>query len=129
MPEIQRTAAAFQINNVKIYASVVTLPINNNITFLENIKQVFKRAISWNKYRFEITTQPKNNNLDYLIDPMFRNINRLFVLLVKNGNNDPTRNYFDKYYMLLVEIKDFNALIDNRPFFDQPVKNKQEAYV
>ena len=50
------------------------------------------------------------------------------VLSFKNGNNDPTRYSFDKYYMPLVEIKDFNALIDNKPFFDQPVKNKQEAY-
>ena len=24
--------------------------------------------------------------------------------------------------MLLVDIKDFNALIDNKPFFDQPMK-------
>ena len=30
--------------------------------------------------------------------------------------------------MPLVEIKDFNALIDNTPFFGQPVKHKQEAY-
>ena len=30
--------------------------------------------------------------------------------------------------MLLVEIKDFNVLIDSKPFFDQPVKNEQEAY-
>ena len=30
--------------------------------------------------------------------------------------------------MPLVEIKAFNALIDNKPFFDQPVKNKQESY-
>ena len=30
--------------------------------------------------------------------------------------------------MSLVEMKDSNALIDNKPFFDQPVKNKQEAY-
>ena len=30
--------------------------------------------------------------------------------------------------MPLVEIKDFNALINNKPFFDHPVKNKQEAY-
>ena len=27
-----------------------------------------------------------------------------------------------------VEIKYFNALIDNKPFFDQPIKNKQETY-
>ena len=30
--------------------------------------------------------------------------------------------------MLLVEIKDFHALTDNKPFFDQPVTNKQDAY-
>ena len=30
--------------------------------------------------------------------------------------------------MPLVKIKDFNALIDNKPFFDQAVKNKQNVY-
>ena len=92
------------------------MTFKDNIKFLENIKQGFKRAISWNKYRSEIATQSKNNNLDYLIDPTFRNINRLFVLSFKNGNNDPTRDSFEKYYMPLVKIKDFNALIDNKPF-------------
>ena len=37
-------------------------------------------------------------------------------------NADPTRDSFDEYYMPLVEIKDFNALVDNKPFLDQPVK-------
>ena len=62
--------------------------IDDNITFLENIKQVFKRTVSWNKYRSEITMQTKNNNLDYLIDQTFRNINRLFVLSFKYGNDE-----------------------------------------
>ena len=116
----------FVTTSTKLYVPIVTLSINYNIKFVENIKQGFKRTISWNKYRSEITTQPKNN-LDYLIDSAFRNINRLFVLSFKNGN-DPTRDSFEKNYMPLVEIKDFNALIENKPFFDQPVKNKQEAY-
>ena len=120
--------ATFQINNAKLYVPVVTLSINDNIKFWENIKPGFKRRISWNKYRSEITTQPKKNNLDYLIDPTFRNINRLFVLSFKNGDDDPARYSFDQYYMSLVEIKDFNTLIDNNPFFDQPVKKKQEVY-
>ena len=30
--------------------------------------------------------------------------------------------------MRLVEIKEFNSPVDNKPFFDQPVKNKKEAY-
>ena len=94
------------------------MSINDNTKFLENIKQGFKRTISWNKYKSEIRTQTKNNNLYYLIDPTFRNINRLFVLSFKNGNDDPPRDPFDKYYMPLVEIKDFNTLIDNKFLYD-----------
>ena len=56
---IQKTTATFQIINVKLYVPVVTLSINNNITFLKNIKQQFKRTIPWNKYRSKITMQPK----------------------------------------------------------------------
>ena len=113
------------ITSTAFYVPVFILSINDNIKFLENIKEVFKRKIYWNKYRSETTTQPKNNNLDYLIDPTLRDINRLFVLSFKNGDDDPTRNYFDEYYMPLVEIKYFNAVIDNKPFFDLPVKKKQ----
>ena len=46
----------------------------------------------------------------------------------KNGIDDPTRNSFDEYYMPLSQLKDFDALIDNKRFFDQPLKTKQEAY-
>ena len=77
---------------------------------------LFKRTIFWNKYRYEITTQTKNNNLDYLIDPTFHSINRLFVLSFENANYDPTRDSFYKSYMPLVEIKDVNTLINNKPF-------------
>ena len=52
-----------------------------------------------------------------MIDPTFRNIDRLFVQSFSAGENDPTRNS--------LEIKDFNALINNKTFFDQPVKNKR----
>ena len=30
--------------------------------------------------------------------------------------------------MPLVEINNFNVLVDNKPFFGQPVKRKQKAY-
>ena len=66
------SGATFQINNTKLYVPVVNLPINDNIKFLENIRQRLKRKISWSKRRSEITTQPNNNNLDYLIDSTFQ---------------------------------------------------------
>ena len=59
-----------------------------------------------------------------MIDPTFRNINRIFVLSFKNYDN-LRKMFFDKYYMSLVKIKDFNVLINNKPLFDQPVKNEE----
>ena len=47
---------------------------------LEKLKTGFKRTIKWNKYRSEISHQTKNNNLNYLIDPTFTKVNRLFAL-------------------------------------------------
>ena len=88
------TGVTFQINNAKLYVPVFTLSINDNITFSENIKQGLKIIISWDKYRSEITTQLKGNNLDYLIDPTFGNINKLFVLSFKKGDVDPRKYYF-----------------------------------
>ena len=63
-----------------------------------------------------------------MIDPAVRNINRLSALLFKNGDNNTVKDSCDKYCMSLAEINSFNVLIDNKPFFDQPVKNKQEVY-
>ena len=63
-----------------------------------------------------------------MIDPTFRNINRLFALSFKISNDDLTRLSFHKYYITLVEIKNFNVFFDSKPFFDEPVKRKQETY-
>ena len=125
--ETATNSTTFQINNAKFYVPVGTLSINDNIKFLQNIKQGFKRTISWNKHKSERTTQPKNHNLDYLIGATYRNINRLFVLLFRNGINAPTTNFFDKYYTPLLEIKDFKVSIDNKLFFNHPVKTNKKG--
>ena len=75
-----------------------------------------------------MTIQPQNNNLNYLIDPTFTNVNRLFVLSFTRDNAGDKRNSFSDYYVPNVEIKDFNVLIDRKSFFDLPVKNEEEAY-
>ena len=50
-----------------------------------------------------MSNQAKNNNLNYLIDPTFTKVNRLFVLSFKNEDN---RTSFSKYYTPSVEMKD-----------------------
>ena len=72
-----------------------------------------------------MSNQTKNDNLNYVIDPIFTNVNRLFVLSFENEND---RTSFSKYYVPSVEIKDFNVLNDGKQFFEILVKNKEEAY-
>ena len=72
---------------------------------------------------------PQNNNLNYLIDPTFTNVNRLFVLsFARNNLVDDKRDSISNYYVSNFEIKDFDVLIDGKSFFDLPVKNEEEAY-
>ena len=118
-------SAAFKIKDCKLYVPVVTLSAKNDNKLLEELKKGFKRTIKWNKYRSEMSNQTKNNNLNYLIDPTFPNVNRLFVLTFENEDD---RISFSKYYIPKVEIRDFNMLSDGKPFFEIPVKNKEEAY-
>ena len=52
----------------------------------------------WNSYREEVNDSANEND---------------------DANDFRINNSFDKYYVPLVSIKDFNALIDNKPCFDQ----------
>ena len=120
--------ATFQVTDTKLYVPVVTLSKENDIKLLEQLKSGFKRTIKWNKYRSQMAIQPQDNNLNYLIDPTFTNVNRLFVLSFATTNAGDNRDSFSRYYVPNVRIKDINVLIDGKSFFDLQVKNEEEAY-
>ena len=117
--------AIFKIKDTNLYVSVVTLSAEGDNKLSKQLKAGFKKTIKCNKYRSEMSNQNENNNLNYLIDPTFTNVNRLFVLSFENEND---RTSFSKYYVPKFEMKDFNVLIDEKPFFEIPVKNKEESY-
>ena len=75
-----------------------------------------------------MTVQPQNNNLNYLIDPTFTKVNRVFLFSFAWNVRGNHRDSFSYYYVPNVEIKDFIVLIDGKGFFDLPVKNEEEAY-
>ena len=131
--DVTPSDATFKITDAKLYVPVVTLSKENDTKLLEQLKLGFKRTIKWNKYRSQMTIQPQNNNLNYLIDPTFTNVNRLFVLSFQRiaGENNTTKDYkdsFSHYYVQNAIIKDFNVLIDGESFFHLPVKNEEESY-
>ena len=117
------TSAKFEITDSKLYVPVVTLSTENDNKLLEQLKSEFRITIKWNKYMSQMSNQNKNN-LNYLIDPAFSIVNRLFVLSFENEDD---RTSYYKYYLPSVEIKDYNVLIDGNAFFELPVKNIEET--
>ena len=63
---------------------MVTLSTQGNVKSLPQLKSRFKRTISWNKYLPKPELLARNQNLNYLIQPSFQGINRLFVLAFEN---------------------------------------------
>ena len=127
------TGLEFQIKDPKYaYGLVVILSKENDKKLLEQLKSGYKSGINtkWkcNKYRSKMTIRPQNNNLNYLIDPTFTKVNRLFVLSFARTATGDRRDSFSHCHVPNVRIKDFNVLIDGKRFFDLPVKNEKEAY-
>ena len=79
---VANQGVAFPIIDTELYVPVVTLSTQDNTKLLEQLKSGFKRTINWNKYQPKITPQRPNQYLDFLIDPSFRGVNRLFCFII-----------------------------------------------
>ena len=69
--------------------------------------------------------QAQNQYLDYLIDPSFQELYRLFVLPFPDNAHQTGYMW---YFLPIVEMKDYCVMIDGKYFFDQPVKNNVKTY-
>ena len=118
-------AGTFEITDTKLYVPVVTLSTQENTKLLQQLKSGFKRVINWNKYLSKPESFRRNANLNYLVEPSFQGINRLFVLAFEG---DTPRTPYSGYYLPNVEIKDYSIMINGENFFDQPIKNNKVTY-
>ena len=95
-------AGTFEITDTKLYAPVVTLSTKESAKLLHKLKSGFKRVINWNKSLSKPESSRQNPNLNYLIEPSFQGVNRLFILAFEN---DTQRTSHSGYYLPNVEIK------------------------
>ena len=112
----------FKITDTKLYVPVVTLSTQDNTKLLEQLNSGFKRTVNWNKYLSKPELLGQDPNLNHLVEPSFKGVNRLFVLAFEN---DTQRTSHSGYYLPNVELKDYNIMINGENVFDQPVKDNK----
>ena len=113
-------AGTFEIRDTKLHVPVVTLSTQDNTKLLEQLNSGFKRTDSWNKYLSKPELLRQDPNLNHLVVPSFKGVNRIFVLAFEN---DTQRALHCDYYLPNVELKDYNIMINGENVFDQPDEN------
>ena len=86
----------------KLYVSAVTSSTQHNTKLPQQLKSRFRCTVNWNKYHSKISIERPNEYLDYLIDPSFQGVNRLFVLSFQDNAH---RTRHTGYFLAKVEIK------------------------
>ena len=66
-----------------------------------------------------------NQHLDCLIDPIFQGVNGLFVF---SFENEAQRRSYNRHYIPIEEIRDYNVMIDGQKFFNQPIRTDLITY-
>ena len=87
------------------------------------MEQIWNKACKSNK---------QGENLYKRLNASFQGVRRLFVLAhvvaAGAGNNEAGIQNNKKYFLRRGEIKNYNALIDGRNFYDQPINDLIKQY-
>ena len=91
----------FKIYHTKPYVPVVTLSTQDNEKLLQQLNSGFKRAFNCNKYLSKPELLKQNPNLNYLANPSFNGVNRVFALAFEN---DAHRTSYSFYHLLFITL-------------------------
>ena len=89
----------FIITNTKLYVPVVTLSTKDNKKLSERLSKGFERTVYQNEHETKRETKNITNKYRYFLESNFVRVNRLFVLIYLNRNNDVKQCNARKYYL------------------------------
>ena len=123
----------FEITNTKLYVPIFTLSSKDKVKLVKILEEGFKRPVYWNEYQTKIESKNLDNSnfKRFALDASFQWVRRLFVLAFNNttdNDNNPINdtvfsNIHRKSFPPIVNITNYNVLIDWRNFYDQPIND------
>ena len=90
---------------------VLTLSTQDNGKLSQQLKSNFEKTIKCNKYQLKVTTERQNEYLDYLSNPSFQGVSRLFV---SSSEGNAVRTRHTRYFLPSIETKDGNIFINGK---------------
>ena len=110
------TQVSFKITDTKLYVPIVTLSTKDNSNLNKQLSEGFKRTVHWNRYKLiPITVDAKTVN-NVKVNTEFRKI------------LDASFAGVNEYILPTQKITNYNVIIDDRNFYDQPINNEIKQY-
>ena len=108
----------FTIKDTNLYVPILTLSAKYNQKLSKLLSKGFKRSVYWNKYETKSENKNMRNKFRYFVESNFLGVNRLFVLVYLNWNNDIKRSNTFRCYIPKGIIKNYNVIVNGKNFHD-----------
>ena len=104
----------FTVKDTKPYVPLVTFSAIDNQKLSQLVSKGFERSVYWNEYKTKRESKNKTNEYRCILESNFDGVNRLFVLVYSNKDDDPKRFKTKRYYLPKNIMKNFNVTINGK---------------
>ena len=111
----------FIIKDTKLYVPVVTLSTKGNQKLSKILCKGFERSVYWNEYERKCESKNTKNEYRYFLKSNFFGVNRLFVLIYLNRDNDIKRLKSQRYYLPNVLSRTITSSSMEKKFYDHRI--------
>ena len=118
----------FTIKDTKLYAPVVTLSAKVNQKLSKLLSKGFEWSMYWNEHKTQSEEKNTTNNFRYFLELISLEVKRLFILIYTNQDDNVKRFNAKKYYLPKSIIKNYNAIINGRTFYNQLINSDIKRY-
>ena len=108
----------FTIKCTNICVSVVVLSTRDNQKLSKLLSKGFERSVYWNNYKTKSENKSTTNEYKYFLESNFVGVNRLFVSVYSDQNNDSKRFQIRRYYLPKGIIDYYNVVTNGKSFYD-----------
>ena len=116
------------MKGTKLYVLVVTLSARDNQNLSKILSKGFERSVYWDEYQRTNENKNTTNQYRYFLKSNFAGVNRLFVLIYLNRNNDVKRFNARKYYLPKGIIDNNRFIVNGENFYDQSIDSDIKQY-
>ena len=110
----------FTIKDTKLYVPVVTLLAIDNQKLSKLLTKGFERSVYWNEYKTDSENKNTSQQYRYFPESNFVGVNRLFVLVYSNNDDDTKIFKTQRYYLSKDIIDDYNVILNGNNFTTNP---------